>query len=203
MTKTSFSRETLPKPTSRARPGQQERRSAWAGLKGMNPFTLTTSNKRLLPEGAGCANAVPTGGRRRKLQADLLPSARPPFLLPLAAQEQLWISQGGTNQGSFPVTVAGSWLGFPPSRENEHLVSQGGVPTKAPEATVTRRTAAEKDLPTPSRAARVPQHRPNEQTQKAAPAPSHLGGCLSQVSRSFMATTKSFSSLLTFGLISC
>lgn len=137
----------------------------------MNPFTFTTSDKRLLPEGAGCANTVPTRGGRHSKQTHSQSQATFPSA-PLISEAALDFS-GGTNPGSFPVTVAGSWLVSPPSRENEHPVSQGGVPTGAPEVTVTHRTPAERDLPTPGRAAWVPQHGPPEHTQKVAPAPSH------------------------------
>lgn len=131
------------------------------------------------------------------------------FFCPFAliTQKQLWVSQGGMNQGWFSVKVTRSWLVFPSFQVSDSV--SGRAQRQASELTETLKClgndfACRKEPPCSHiELPKSPPGGPHKHTQKAARrTPTHLGSDLPQIGFSFMATTKVFSSLLMFGLIS-
>lgn len=108
-------------------------------LKG-TPLRSGMSDKRLVLEGGGCANTVPTQGGYASFKQIWFPCQRPHSL---SSQKQLWISQHGRDRGSISVKVAGQWLVSPLSRENKHLVLLGSVHMKVSEVTTTHRISGQ------------------------------------------------------------
>lgn len=203
MTNMSFSRETLPKPMSRARQQvQQERRSAWVDLKGI-PLPVQHLIKGYCQRGRVCQYCphqrweTLTSSRLDSQSKATFPST------PLISEAAMDFSGGNELRFVFSNCYR-KLAGIPSLHRKEALSFSSWCPDGGVRGVRDIQNLCRKGLPAPSRATWVPQYGPHEHTQKGAPSSlTHLGGCLSQVSCSFMATTKSFSSLLTFGLISC